>query len=194
MNAVEPIRDINKIIDIADYLRIRNERDYVMFLAGIYLPIRISDLLRYKVRDLKGKTEIKLYEKKTHKVRMFPINDELKEILDEFLEGKKDYEYIFASRQINKNKIHGPITRQRAYDILSDAAREFGLEMIGCHTLRKTFGYLYYQEHGDIVTLQEIFGHSDISITKRYIGVNQDTMKSAIKNFSLKKKRKLFFV
>ena len=36
MNTVEPIRDINTVMDIADYLKSKNERDYVMFMFGIY--------------------------------------------------------------------------------------------------------------------------------------------------------------
>jgi hypothetical protein len=36
MNTVEPIRDMNLVLDIADFLKSRNERDYVMFMFGIY--------------------------------------------------------------------------------------------------------------------------------------------------------------
>ena len=32
MKTVEPIRDINTVMDIADYLKSKNERDYVMFM------------------------------------------------------------------------------------------------------------------------------------------------------------------
>lgn len=46
MNTVEPIRDINTVNDIADYLRGRSDRDYIMFLFGIYSGLRISDILK----------------------------------------------------------------------------------------------------------------------------------------------------
>lgn len=36
MNTVQPIRDMNTVMDIARYLKQNNERDYVMFTTGIY--------------------------------------------------------------------------------------------------------------------------------------------------------------
>ena len=52
MNTVEPIRDINTVWDIADYLGEKSERNKIMFLFGIYVGIRISDILSLKVRDV----------------------------------------------------------------------------------------------------------------------------------------------
>ena len=46
MNTVEPIRDINTVWDIADYLGEKSERNKIMFLFGIYVGIRVSDILR----------------------------------------------------------------------------------------------------------------------------------------------------
>ena len=51
MNTVEPIRDMNLVWDIADYLKSKNQRDYVMFMFGIYTGLRISDILAFRVRD-----------------------------------------------------------------------------------------------------------------------------------------------
>ena len=36
MNTVEPIRDMDLVMDLADYLKSNNERDYVLFMFGIY--------------------------------------------------------------------------------------------------------------------------------------------------------------
>jgi len=190
LNTVQPIRDFDLIEDIGEFLRLSTERDFVLWSTGIYAPIRISDILPWKVRDVKNKDFISLREKKTGNEQLFPINSELRKILDQYIQGKKDYEYLFTSRQKNSKGIYGPISRQQAYNILNRAAKYFKLDNIGCHTMRKTFGYHYYQQTGDIVTLQEIFGHSDISITKRYIGITQDTKNKAIKDFKYKKLRK----
>ena len=74
MNTVEPIRDKETVIDIAEYLRKDSERNYVMFLFGIYSGLRISDILKFRVRDVKNKSDIVLREKKTGKEKRFPIN------------------------------------------------------------------------------------------------------------------------
>lgn len=184
MNTVEPIRDINLVWDIADYLKEKSERDYVMFLFGIYVGLRISDILKFKVRDVRDKKYVTIREQKTNKERKFPINDEFLPVLNRYVRGKPDYEYLFQSRQ-GSNK---PITRQQAYNILRGAAEHFGLESIGTHTLRKTFGYHMYQQTHDAVTIQKILNHSDISITLRYIGITQDTKDAAIKKLSYKRR------
>lgn len=183
MNTVEPIRDMNLVLDIADYLKARDERNYVMFMFGIYSGLRISDILPFRVRDIRDKSYIMIREKKTNKEKKFPINDELKPIIRNYIANKKDYEYLFKSKK-GRSK---PISRQQAYNILNDAAVSFGLSSIGTHTLRKTFGYHMYQQTKDAVTIKEILNHSDISMTLRYIGINQDIKDSTMKRLSFKR-------
>ena len=181
LNTVEPIRDLELIQDMSDYLRDKRERDYVLFWTGLYLGRRISDLLPLKVRDVKNKKYIYLREKKTNKEVRIVINDELQAIFKDYIKDKKDYEYLFR-RERGKNE---PISRQRVWQILNEAADYFDhQDRIGCHTLRKTFGYWLYQETKDAVAIQELLNQSDISVTKRYIGVNQDTKDKIVSNLS----------
>lgn len=180
MNTVEPIRDKEVVLDIADFLKEKNQRDYVMFLFGIYSGLRISDILKFRVRDIREKDYIIIREKKTGKEKKFPINKTLKRILKEFITDKKDYEYLFRSpRGANK-----PITRQQAYNVLSHAGNHFGLESMGTHTLRKTFGYHLYKQTNDAALVMDILNHSDIHYTLRYIGVNQDCKNKAYNELS----------
>ena len=96
------------------------------------------------------------------------------------MDGMADGNWLFPSRQGTK-----PITRVQAYRILNDAAKTVGIEEIGTHTLRKTFGYHMYQQTKDVAMLQQIFGHSAPSITLRYIGINHDMIDEAYDNFGL---------
>lgn len=186
MNTVEPLRDRTLILDMADYLKERSERDYVLFMTGIYIGRRISDILPLKIRDIRNTNYIDIREEKTGKEARVLINEELKKIYKEYCKGKKDYEYAFR-RLKGQNK---PITRQRVWQILNDAAKAFEYkDKIGCHTLRKTFGYWLYQDTKDAVAIQELLNQSDISITKRYIGVNQDCKDEMVRNLSFSKKR-----
>lgn len=186
MKTVEPIRDKELILDFSDYLKEKSTRDYVLFNFGIYSGLRISDILPLKVRDVKNADFIEIHEKKTGKVKTQIINDDLKDIIKKYVVGKRDYEYLFP-REKGKPV---PITRQRVWQILNEAASEFEYkERIGCHTLRKTFGYWIYQETKDAVILQEIFNQSNINVTKRYIGVNRDTKDRYINGLSFKSKR-----
>lgn len=72
-----------------------------------------------------------------------------------------------------------------AFKILRVAAEHVGLDDIGTHMLRKTFGYHFYKQTKDVAMLQEIFNHSDQRTTLRYIGINQDAMNNAMKKFKI---------
>lgn len=182
MNIVEPIRDPELLSELLQYFKERQMRDYVFFLLGIYTGLRVSDILSLKVSDLKDKSHLNIREKKTKKYKRVPIHKELRRELKPYLSCKDGEEFVIRSRN-GQNK---PITRKRAYQILREGAAHFKLESIGCHTLRKTFGYHFYKQSRDIALLMDLFNHSSPTITLRYIGINQDTMDEAIRKFSYK--------
>lgn len=181
MQFVQPIRDMHKIEEMKAELLKSGTRNYLMFYIGINTGLRISDILKLKVSDVRNKTHIVIKEQKTDKLKRFKINTNLENEIKRYIHNMADTEYLFSSQKgVNK-----PITRVQAYRILSDASVKVGLEEIGCHTLRKTFGYHFYQKTKDVVLLQELFNHSAPSVTLRYIGINQDIMDNAIDDFSL---------
>ncbi|PHD71063.1 tyrosine-type recombinase/integrase, partial [Bacillus toyonensis] len=150
MNFVQPIRDPEQIQQIKEYLKEKNARNYILFVMGINTGLRISDILKLKVGDLKG-SHISMREMKTGKQKRIQITAVLKRELRWFNENREDAEYLLKSRQ-GKNR---PIGRSMAYKILSGAAAEFGLDEIGTHTLRKTYGYHMYMQTKNIALLME---------------------------------------
>ena len=62
MKYVMPIEDKKMVGVIGDYLREKNQRDYVLFMTGVYLGRRISDILQYRVKDLRDKEHIYIPE------------------------------------------------------------------------------------------------------------------------------------
>lgn len=184
MNAVQPIRDKGTVIDIGEFLKEQSVRNYIMYMIGIYSGLRIGDILRLRVRDVRDVDSVTVMEQKTGKEKKFPLGKELKRELTWYIEDKKDYEYLIKSTM--PGKYNTPITRQQAYKILREAGQKFGVDNLGTHSMRKTFGYHFYKQTGNLGLLMKIFNHSSESVTLAYIGVMQDDMMSAMKNFSYK--------
>ncbi|QHV43914.1 site-specific integrase [Bacillus cereus] len=180
MNFVQPIRDPEQIQQIKEYLKEKNARNYILFVMGINTGLRISDILKLKVGDVQG-SHISMREMKTGKQKRIQITSSLKRELRWFNEGRNVGEYLLKSRK-GENR---PIGRSMAYKILKSTAAKFGLDEIGTHTLRKTYGYHMYIQTKNIALLMEIFNHSSEKVTLRYIGVNQDAMDKAMSRFKI---------
>ncbi|MGH0944617.1 site-specific integrase [Bacillus mycoides] len=180
MNFVQPIRDPEQIQQIKEYLKEKNARNYILFVMGINTGLRIGDILKLKVGDVQG-SHISMREMKTGKQKRIQITSALKRELKWFSEGREVGEYLLKSRK-GENR---PIGRSMAYKILKSTAAEFGLDEIGTHTLRKTYGYHMYMQTKNIALLMEIFNHSSEKVTLRYIGVNQDAMDKAMSRFKI---------
>jgi len=191
MRTVQPIRDLKKIRAIKGNLRKRNPRDFLLFTLGINTGLRISDVLKLKVEDVKDRTgEIKEYldlnEKKTKKQRLIYLNSEVRNALEYYFDKTGIYHldrYLFIS---DKTKINKPISRIRAWQLIQIWCREVGIKgNIGTHTLRKTAGYQMRIAGVAIELIQEVLGHQSISMTKRYLGITDDEVTKVLKNFNL---------
>lgn len=177
MNIVEPIRDTEKIREIYEYMQKNSDRNALMFYFGIYTGLRISDILKFKVKDCLNKS-YNIREQKTGKQKTYDWNPYLYKELKKYCEGKEPNEYLFKSRK-GGNK---PIKRQTAYEIIKRACNACDVYNVGTHTLRKTFGYfLYMQSKNNIAMLMEILNHSSETITLKYIGISQEKSNNAMK-------------
>jgi len=136
---VEPIRDEKHIKKVKRLLK-NNTRDLFLFTMGINNGLRISDLLKVKVKDVKdlqpGET-LKIKEQKTGKDNLLMINKSVHNVLHQYLgqTGARDEDYLFKSRN-GKNK---PLTRETVNKMIKDWTKSFKGNF-GSHNLRKTFG------------------------------------------------------
>ncbi|MDF2715759.1 MAG: integrase family protein [Paenibacillus sp.] len=181
MKYVQPIRDKEIIADIKKRLLAdEDKRNYILFEIGINTGFRISDIAQLRVRDLR-KPHLYLTEQKTGKQKVFEMHPTVRRELLALVQDRDDDEYLIKSRQ-GTNK---PLSRSMTYKIMRSITRNYKLEGIGNHTLRKTYGYHFYQATKDVAMLQKIFNHASPDITLRYIGIVQDTINDATKRFKL---------
>lgn len=144
---VEPLRTDQEIDDFlwavsqARY----GERNRMIVLVGINTGLRMSDILRLKVGQVRGKDRVMIMEQKTGKKRWLFLKN-LKTELAHFTRYRGANEPLFCSGR------GGALTVNGVYRVFQTAGEYLERDDIGTHTLRKTFGYHYYQR---LVTLPD---------------------------------------
>ncbi|PLR81898.1 tyrosine-type recombinase/integrase [Bacillus sp. V33-4] len=176
MEYVEAIRDIKHIQAMKKVLKMHSQRDYLLFVLGINTGIKITEMLDIKVSDVaenngKVKDSLHLFCMDKNKQKSIHLNRKAKAAIKEYLAAVNlnQDDYLFKSSKTDK-----PISRQQAYRIINDAAKEIGITAkIGTNSLRKTFGFHAYKRGVAISLLQEYFHHSTPAETMKYIGVTK---------------------
>lgn len=160
-------------------------RDSLLIDTGCFLGLRVSDLLRLRWEDLLS-DEFVINEQKTGKTRTLRVSSSLmkhakrcrKELGNPTLDS-----YVFVQAKGDK-----PISRQTVDLMMKKVKVKYKVKsakVFSSHTLRKTFGRrIWLQEcdkgRGDqaLLLLCDVFGHSSIAITKRYLGIRQEEILS----------------
>lgn len=177
----DPIKDPEDIKKIANYLHEKSLRDYCLFILGVTLGIRGSDLITLTIEDVEDE-HIRIREQKTKKFNDPLVTPVARQALEEYLSTrdiKSVSEPLFASREKDQNGNPKPITKQMLYYIIRDAAKACNVKgHITAHSLRKTFAYQMltrnkYDEEARF-TLQAMLNHSDIRTTMIYAGLTRD--------------------
>lgn len=180
MKQTYPIKDKEKIKELLEVYPY-GSKQHLLIAYALYTGLRVSDLLQANVKDSKlGVWQGR--EQKTNKLKTVHINKTLKKILDDYIELNKlqDDDYIFYSNKSKKE----PIKRSRADKIIRHGGDMIGL-VLSAHSLRKTFGYLAYQNGTDISLLMQIFNHSNQGVTLRYIGITQDNINQVYESINI---------
>lgn len=181
--ATDPIRDKRELKALANYFLKRGElRNYCFVVLGAHTALRVSDLLALTWADVydddRGcfRDHLVVTEQKTGKSRCIALNREALHALVVYFphhQGK----YIFSNHRRNEQ----PISRVQAWRIVRGAAKELGLTgHIGCHSLRKTWGYNAWcraKIRPEVIMM--VYNHSSFAVTRRYLGITQDDLDQA---------------
>ena len=155
------------------------EYKYCLLIAtGVFTGLRISDLLQLRFSQFENTDILTVQEQKTKKTRRIKINPDLKTIVER-IKGRmvviNTDQYIFVNRYGTK-----PIDKSWVNVELKRIFKKYGIELEGnvsSHMFRKTLGNrvlkLNNYSNESIVLLMELFGHSSVALTKRYLGIRE---------------------
>lgn len=170
---VDPIRDLKDIRAITKSLQ-SNPRNRLLFVMGINNGLRVSDLLKIRVREVKASKAgdiIRITESKTGKQNILVINASVHKALQVYLRktAPSDEDFLFKSTRgsgaIKRGLVNKLIKRWTAS--INQRGR------FGCASLRKTWGYIQRTVYGvGYEVIAKRFKHSSPAITMRYLGIH----------------------
>ena len=163
--------------------KLAKDENYKMSLLvalGCFTGLRISDILALRWNQILGVDEFTIIEKKTGKQRTLRLNPQLQKHIQECYERIKP---IGVKAPILVSQKGTTFTIQAINRKLKDIKKQYKLRInnFSCHSLRKSFGRQVYNMNESnaelaLVKLMELFNHSSIAITKRYLGLRQEEL------------------
>ena len=157
-----------------------NYKMSLLIALGCFTGLRISDILSLRWNQILDTDEFTIIEHKTKKKRTIRVNLQLKKHIRDCYEH---IEPVGINAPILISQKGTVFSIQRINGVLKEIKRKYRLQIgnFSCHSLRKTFGRQVYNMNSDsselaLVKLMELFNHSSVSITKRYLGLRQEEL------------------
>ena len=170
--------------------RDQNFKYCLLISIGVFTWLRIGDILKLRYTDFFGGDILSIIEQKTKKTRRIKLNQDLLEIISRVKRKQlidDESQFIFINKYGTK-----PIDKSWVNVSLKKIFRKYKVHVEGnvsTHMFRKTLGNrvlkLNNYSNQSIVLLMELFGHSSMGITKRYLGIREKEVMGVYDSLSL---------
>lgn len=170
--------EIGKILNGFDKNTFTGYRNYVITCVFFATGIRRMELRNIKKEDVRFDINTIKIMGKGNKFRNMPITDSLRKTLLKYIRVRQTYidekslydcPYLFISSKDGQKMCCNSLSN--IYRIKGREEKINGVR-VSPHTFRHTFAKFFLLNGGDVFTLQKLLGHSDISMTRRYVSLN----------------------
>jgi site-specific recombinase XerD len=180
--SLDTLQALLAVCDEADVMGLR-DKTMICFLCDT--GCRASGMLTLKVEDLQLAEGYAVVEEKGRKRRMVPFSPLTGKLLYEWLARRpvvSEFVFTSLSRQFNGT----PMTVYGLNIMLKRRKKQAGITgRVNPHSFRHGFARQYLMNGGDLATLRQILGHSDVSVTAMHYAIFQDLeLRKAHEKFS----------
>ncbi|MDP4182288.1 MAG: tyrosine-type recombinase/integrase [Bacillota bacterium] len=139
----------------------------------------LQELVNLNINDIDFENDIlTVRQGKGKKDRIIPINIRLKEIIQKYLEFRPQVEH--------ESLLVGPYKGRVSTTYLNNVFRRnvnksgFKKEGLSIHKLRHTFATLLLHKNVDLVSIQQLLGHRDLTTTQVYAHSDMNLLRKAV--------------
>lgn len=151
-----------------------NLRDKVLLEFLYSTAVRVSELARLNVEDVKTGTKELIVYGKGAKERHVYLNDRANMYLKEYLESRDDNNHALFVSIISP---HNRMTKSGIEDAIRRIGRRAGVKNAHPHRFRRTAATNALNRGMNVQEVAELLGHTKLETTMRYCTVNQESVK-----------------
>ncbi len=179
------VGEIERLVDAPDVSRPLAWRDRALLEFMYGSGVRVSELIDLQLRDLSLDEEVALVRGKGSKERIVPLGRRAIGALSLYLrEVRSRIEKGQGKGRVFLNAQGRPLTRMGVWKILRQHVEAAGIEKpVSPHTLRHSFATHLLEGGADLVAVQEMLGHADISTTQIYTHVDRRYLMEVHRSF-----------
>jgi len=181
------LEEILEILNAVDKKRKGGLRDTALIEIMYGTGMRVSEVVGFRLEDIRASEQIVLVFGKGSKERVVPLGDIALKALNEYLEKERpllDRKGKGAGRVFLNLRDGSPLTRMGIWKVLRKYAELAGIEHnVHPHVLRHSFATHLVENGADLRAVQEMLGHADISTTKIYSHLSGETLRQVHRDF-----------
>ena len=177
--SIYSIDEIKRIENSIDTVTLLGKRDYAIVLLASRMGLRSGDIVKLRIKDVKGKDEINIIQQKTGNKLHLPLIKEVSDAINDYLavRPQSTAEEIF----INVYAPYNPITTStirnavKKYILLADI--DTGNRRKGPHSLRSSLASSMVNNDVAYETVRKILGHSSNNAIKHYARIDIEKLR-----------------
>lgn len=149
-------------------------RNKAFFLTAFDSGLRLAEVCALRIRDIDLITgKIEVLEGKGKKYRISFVSSVTLKAIRKYLNIRsvsRDYEPLFMSDSGTF------LTEQGMQAVRYKIEKQSGIKLGGFHALRRGFAKEFLKNGGDLFTLQNLLGHSEVETTRGYVQLDPDEL------------------
>jgi integrase/recombinase XerD len=179
------VEEVDSLLEAPDRKTPRGCRDAAMLETLYATGLRVSELVKIRLRDVNFDAGYLLTSGKGRKERLVPVGETALESLRAYVEGARAAFAKPRTPDILFLTHHGrAMTRQGFWKLLGRYAAAAGIrKRISPHKLRHSFATHLVERGADLRAVQAMLGHADIGTTEIYTHVSRGHLRSVYDRF-----------
>jgi len=154
------------------FKKINDIRDRAIFTIMLRCGLRVEEVARLTVSAIEYRSrQLYVFNGKGGKGRVVYLSDDAKSALEEYMQKRrwlKEKKLFLVQKGIQRGK---PISVRGIQKRIEYYARNAGIP-VSCHQLRHTMATQLLNADADLVTIQDLLGHSRITTTQCYCRIS----------------------